>query len=285
MHPTRRDIERAILKLLPEEECTSVLEHVEKCEFCREIADDFRNFQQATPVLLEEDLAVARKTFDRLHRQSTRGLVISFTRLPSDDYHGELSLAADGDRADTPQVEELATLVSEKHDLVLRLMHDHSQSQDLLELVSSDPAVIHDALIEAPSLNHEFVADKNGRVLLPKSEKAAWEAIDWRIRLPEARFELKPLEFNADAPDSIQSVELHSEQDDRIRVRLETRDSDCSLVVEILELRGRTELEGVRAIVAAGTASGSGVGHLGVPFTFDLPDRKTPITIRIYSGS
>jgi hypothetical protein len=282
MHPTRRKIEQAILGLIAEKDLKEVMDHLDECRICREVADHFQEFQAAIPTATEDDLLVAGPVATGLYRDACRGQIISLTPLPGDLNPEELCLAADGQPARVPEIEELATLASEASDLVLRLMHDHAASQDFLQLVAEDYSEIAHTLVQIPSMKCEFVTDDKGRADLPPAGEITWDKVDWQIKMPEAVFDLKPLEFTPDQPDYSHSVELDTEQADRIRVTFEGRDDSCSIVVEVLELRGETDLAPMQAIVTAGSHGHSVRTITGQPIVLDLLDSDTPITIRLY---
>lgn len=285
MHPTRREIEKAILRLSSEEAQSRVTDHLGECLICQEVADQFREFQAAIPTVTEEDLLASRQVAADLYHNACRGQVVLLTPLPKDPNQDQLCLAADGKSARPSTIEEMATLVSETNDVVLRLMHDHTASQDYLQLVADDQSEIAHTLVQAPSLKQEFITDSSGRVDLPAAGETSWDAVDWQIRMPDAVFDLKPLEFDPDQPDYSHTVELDTDQADRIRVTFEGRSDSSSIVVEVLQLHGETDFAAMRAIVAAGRHGHSAPTVTGQPISLDLPDSDTPITIRLYRTS
>ncbi len=282
MHPTRREIERTILGLASDEDQSRIAGHLGECLICREIAEQFREFQATIPTASKEDLTAARQVANDLYREACRGQIVSLTPLRTISAREELCFAADGKPAHPSEIEELATLVSDANDLVLRLMRDHAASQDFLQLVADDYSDIAHTLVQIPSLKQEFVTDDKGRADLPPAGETPWDSADWQIKMPDAVFDLKPLDFTPDQPDYSHAVELDTDQADRIRVTFEGRSDSSSIVIEVLELQGETDLAPMRAIVIVGRHGHSAPTVTGQPVSLDLPDSDTPITIRLY---
>ncbi|MFH1688048.1 MAG: hypothetical protein ABIE70_11095 [bacterium] len=268
--------------LANEEDRRRVMDHTGRCRFCSEIIEQFQAFQASVASVSADELTLTPAQSDRLYRAACRGQIISLTFLSKNPPQEELSLAADGKPVAPPEIEEIATLVSDASDLVLRLLHDHKTSRDYVQLVAEDPAAIAYTLVQVPSQNQEFVTDKAGRVDLPAESETAWDNVDWQIKMPEAVFDLKPLEYTPDQPEYSRSVELDTEQADRVRVTFEKHADSCSVVVEVLALQGQTDFGALRALVTTDTPGQPAPTPVGQPIVLDLPDHETPITIRLY---
>ena len=284
VHPDRAELELFVSNRLADPvRAQRISAHVAECQFCREYCDNYRiQLETETVVdkmeLTSEDRAVA----DRIYQNALRGKAIALNVLPMAQNLAQIYLAADGLASGSQPVTNLATLYSEDPELVLRVMRDSAQGIDYLQLIGADPELVAHALIQIPEIQREFVADASGRVNLEREELKDYENLKWQIKLPDARFDLRPLVYDPEHVESVQEITLETEQHDRILVTLAGKTAGKQILIRVLALDGKTDFGSVRVSISQQSAHAVNSVTPNQVVPFDYIDPNQEINIRLF---
>jgi hypothetical protein len=284
VHPDKAELKLFVNNELTDQgQIAAVAAHVAACEFCAEFRDVYLAEKEG---VAESSRTAANASgqllADRLLRQARAGQVIDLTALPSGPSSTGWLLAADGVQVPEPPATNLLTLYSEKPDLVLRAMRDHLRGVDYLQLIGDDSELIANVLIQLPAPGLEYVTDSKGKVVLEEGKLSDVAASTWKVKLPDAWFEMQPLVYDPEKIESACEVSLETDQRDRILVTLIRKTEGKQVVLKVLELDGNTEYGNVRvAICQQDTRELKPVRpNQSVVFSTIDPDKE--ISIRIY---
>lgn len=279
MHPSRQKLEALVDGRLSDSEAAEVRAHVDQCAQCREVCKSHRVFLESLAEVQAEGLPPeARAQADRLYRKAVGGTVIDLTALVTPGVAGPTALAADGSAGDGDAIRNLATLFSEDPEVVLRVMHDPTLSEDYLQLVADDPDLVSHVLVTLPDVGREYATDDSGRAAIDVTGLDDITRAKWQIKLPQAVFDLEPLEYDPDRTEYSERQTIRTERDDEVEVTFEGKTVGSQITVRLTQLRGRQDFEPVRVIVSHGASSRLEQAAPGKVLSFDLED--SPATIQ-----
>ncbi len=260
----------------------SIRAHIAECEFCREFCDDYRadlEAQTETAKVQPEqrDWTVADEIFSDVYA----GRTISLNLLPAPRSISQMYLAADGERP-ADMVTNLATLFSEQPELVLRVMRDDARGIDYLQLISADPQLAAQAMIQIPEIQKQYVTDDTGKVLLARDELRDPESLQWEIKLPDARFTLRPLVYDPEHVESSREVILETEHHDRIQVVFETKTEGKQILIRVLEIEGEPNFGTIRVSIKQQNIHQVKEVAPNQNVSFNINDSDQEISIRLF---
>jgi hypothetical protein len=262
------------------DERNPLAEHLRECEFCREILDELQALNQCIEQSSMTDLPLAaQRKADELYRAALAAHIIDLKPL-TDILSLAAALAADGATGEDAEVRNLATLYAENPEVVLRLMHDRRQERGYLQLISPDPALVANVLVQVPELSWELLTDESGRADMEIDQPRDWNKLNWQVKLPEAVFQLEPLPLpdQADKPGAV--TILDNDQGDSIEVSLQSRAR--SVAVRVLKIRGREVYDNLRVMVSQNQAQSLQPAHPGKAVSFELKQPDATIYIRLF---
>ena len=106
----------------------------------------------------------------------------------------------------------------------------------------------------------------------------------WQIKLPDATFELIPAHYDPEQVEFSTQAVLESDRDDKIQVVLERKTEGKQIVVRVLELEGKDELDSVRISISQGQSGQLAQTRQGEPATFEIADPMRSIQIRLFTS-
>lgn len=283
MHPLKQKLKYFVDNKLDEAAFEEVEKHLKICQFCQEFVDDYKLLMASVDKAADEELPQrALALAEQLYQDGLKGKIIPLTPLGTEEKATALLLAADGKQEFRPRVKNLTTLCSENPDIVLRVMRDTDKGEDYLHLISDDPALSSNVMVQIPELNREFITDNHGRAILENIELEKLEQLKWQVKMPDAVFSLEPLIYDPDKTEYGSDIILETEKHDRIKVTFEGKTEGKQIAIEILELEGVSNFGQVKVIL---TQKESLVTRNAVPkspITFRLEDNKAVINIRLF---
>lgn len=283
MHPSRQQLEALVDGRLSEPEASDIRAHVDQCARCREACENQRTFLESLAEVQAEDLPPkARAQADRLYRRATEGKVIELTALTTRGIAAPTALAADGPEEPDDSIRSLATLYSEDPEVVMRVMHDPARSEDYLQLIADDPGLVSHVLVTLPDIGREYATDDAGRAAIDVTGLDDITRAKWQIKLPQAIFDLEPLEYDPDRTEYSERKTIRTERDDEVEVTFEGKTVGSQITVRLTQLRGKQDFEPVRVIVSHGTRSRLEQAAPGQVLSFDLEDSPATINIRLF---
>ncbi|RKX23865.1 MAG: hypothetical protein DRP47_12200 [Candidatus Zixiibacteriota bacterium] len=283
MHPSQKELSQFVEGKLNPQSASRIEKHIEICEFCRDFINDYRlNAKLLAETAAETVPPEAMAHAERLYNQAITGRTIPITTLLERESQASTALAADGDKEFSPSVQNLMTLCSEDPEIVLRVMRDHSQNQDYLQLISDNPLMTANVLVQIPELSLQYVTNSDGKAELDKTFDDSIEKLKWQIKLPDVVYDLEPLVYDPDKTEYAEDVELKTDRDDRIRVTFEGKTEGKQISIEILALDGRDDFGEVIVAITQKSQPQSVAARLQKPVTFDLVDNDSTINIRLF---
>jgi len=257
MHPSKEMLEKFIRGLIEDEAIRDeIRDHVEKCEFCGEYCEEYGRFLKSAGSIIQDGLPPeAIKQEEKLFRGALSGRIIPLRSFMVESDNEITYLAADGEEKQQPRVQNLATLYSENPEIVLRLMRDLDNKLDYLQVVSDDPEMADNVMIQLPDIDREFVTDKTGRATLENMPAEDWEKLNWQIKMPDAIFSLEPLAYDPDRVESSSQTILETAGGDRLKVVFEKRTEGGQVSMQLLELKGNPDFGAARVIVSSESGS------------------------------
>lgn len=279
MHPLREELNRFVEGL---ETAHSTIAHIRECEFCKTYCERYK-------LLLSEIDSVG--VIDREDISEIASSIFAGKSLPNiiylSPFHrntlpGQRILAADGERANEPVLQNLATWYSQEQDIVVRVMRDTERAVDYLQVIAQDESQMSHVLIESANAQLTYVTDKQGKVEFGLRQVEDLASIRWQIRLPEAVFQLDSLSYNPERVKSETDTILESPGGDKVSIKLQEKSEGKEIIVRVLALDGNAQYQHAR--VAITSKSGTEVKHVTPNDTlkFALVDANTEIGIRIY---
>jgi hypothetical protein len=283
VHPDRDALKLFVRKALRDAaQVGPVEEHLAECDFCRDYCELLRaemaSQAEVDAVQITDD---DRKLSDSLFQQAMSGRVIALNLMTSPSSR-QVHLAADGAEKYAPAVTNLATLYSEDPELVLRVMRDSEKDTDYLQLIGAHPELTAHVMIRIPEISREYVTDAAGRAIVPRGELGDAESLKWEIKLPDARFELRPMIYDPEHVESLQEVTLETGQHDRVQVTFASKTAGKQILIKVLELDGVADFGSVRVSISQQTTHEvrDVAPHQVVPFAIIDPNQE--INIRLY---
>jgi hypothetical protein len=154
--------------------------------------------------------------------------------------------------------------------------------EDYLQLISDDPAISSNALVQVPKLNREYVADSRGQAAIDITDIDMGEELNWQIKMPDAVFSLQPLKYEPDRTEYCEEVILTTKNNDRIRVTFEGKSQGKNISVEILELDGKDDFGAVTVVVSQDDVTSRDDLKPHKKATFEISDADATIGLRLY---
>jgi|GEM_PF-1200675 len=289
MHPSRADL----IKYLTadpgdRQKLGDTAAHLEQCAVCRAALARIEAWNQATAESTAQGLpAEAGLLADRLCLEAVSvSRIIELTPMAIEPAAEQVRLAADGQREAPLKkgLEQIATLFSEDPEVVLRIMRDRETGEKSLHLIGTDPQQTTNVMIQIVEPSMDFVTDGLGVAYLGERQLDNPADLKWQIRLPDATFMLKPLEYDPEKPGAKQQFDLEADKDNRVRVELEGRAEGIMLRLTLLRIGGHEDLESARVVVSQGTAEFQSVtAQPDKACTVTGLTASAPINIRIFA--
>ena len=285
MHPSQKKLSQFVDGKLNPQTAADIERHLEICEFCRDFANDYRLQNKllaevTTGTLPSKAMALA----ESLYNQAIAGRTIPITTLLERGGQSSMALAADGNKEFVPSVQNLVTLCSESPEIILRVMRDQRKHQDYLQLISDDPLMTANVLVQIPELNLQYVTDSDGKAELDKALDDSIDKLKWQIKLPDVVYDLEPLIYDPDKTEYAENIELKTDRDDRIRVTFEGKTEGKQISIEILALDGRKDFGDVIVAVTQKSQPRTVAARSKKPMTFNLADDDSTINIRLFQA-
>lgn len=283
MHLSKEKLKLLIDNRLDTTEIVEIEKHLKACEFCQEFVDNYKLLMNclektANIELPQEAITLAEK----LYHDAIKGKIIPLSILEPRENERSLQLAADGKQKVSPRVMNLTTLYSENPEIVLRVMHDEDKGEDYLHLISDDPSLSSNVMVQIPELDRQFITDDDGRAVIKNIELERFEHLKWQIKMPDAVFSLEPLIYDPDKTEYSKDIILTTDNNDRIKVTFEGKTEGKQIAIEILELDGSIDFGKVRVIVCHDESLSLKEAVLHKPVTFSLKDSQEKINIRLF---
>lgn len=285
MHPTKQELELYADGLVDDPKRRKEIQaHIETCEFCRENLDNYNLARKTLGDISQQELPVkALALADKLYRQAFAGQVILLETLAVERTDQPLLLAADGEEKYTPDTVSLATFYSEEPELVLRIMRDNREKHDYLQLIGDSPQAGANVLVQIPDSDMEFFTDSEGTARIADLDMNKLEEYNWQVRMPDAVFDLEPMQYDPEKIEYSREITLETEKKDKIIVAFEGKTEGKQISIRILELEGKSDFEHIRvAISQEGRTDMKSVDKDG-RISFNMADLKAPINIRLYT--
>ncbi|HDS01512.1 MAG TPA: hypothetical protein ENO22_00010 [candidate division Zixibacteria bacterium] len=283
MHPSRFEIEMYLAgRLDDDKKRAEIAEHLKLCEFCSEIAEEFREYLE---LLYEEDPEIPLRAYrqaELLANQALEGTIIPLKPIESACDEEIAYLAADGPEGELPEIVNLVTFYSDDPELVLKVMRNNREKRDYLELIGDEPFQVANVMIRIPEIEHDLITDTNGIASLADLKNSQYEQFSWQIKMPDAVFHLEPLEYDPDKTEYSKEMELETDHGDKIRIRFEGKTEGKQISVTIMQLEGESDFGGLKVLISQENLrlikSISETGDV----VFDLADKKAGIDIRLF---
>jgi len=125
------------------------------------------------------------------------------------------------------------SLASADQKVLLRAVRDSRTGDLWLYLISDDPRLRQDVIIEPFGMKQEYAVDERGRVNLGRMDWPAADQLYAKILVPTATFKMTPLNFSEDGE---KSAILETEAGDRIEIAIDGTSGNLAISVRILEL-------------------------------------------------
>ena len=284
VHPTRETLTAFIEGRLEEAESRRVQSHVNECDFCREFCDDLRLVAETGSLAEIDNLPTSSERLaDRLYRDSLSGLVVNLTSFHEDAEGRESPLAADNERDADFSDRRAITLYSADPEIVLRLMIGPNPDDNYVQLIADDAALVSHVLLQSPQLGKEFVTDANGRADLGAGPVEFTDEIKWRIKMPDAVFDLAPLKYDPDKPEHSERVTLETDRQDKLEVTFERLTEGKRITLRLLELDGKQDFGEVKVVIATEHTSRQKEIGIDSPATFEIDDADATVNIRLFT--
>lgn len=280
MHPLREELNRFVEG---QETAQSTIAHIRDCEFCSLYCERYELLLSeidAAGSLDREDISeIASSLFAGKSDPNIIHLSL-FHRIPLPGQRR--LLAAEGERAAEPVLQNLATWFSQEQDIVVRVMRDTEHAVDFLQVLAPDESLMAHVLIESADSQLTYVTDGQGKVEFALRQVEGLASIKWQIRLPEAVFQLDSMSYDPERVKSETDTILESPGGDRVSIKLQEKTEGKEIIVRVLALDGNAQYQQAR--VAITSKSGTEVKPVTPSDTlkFALVDANTEIGIRIF---
>ena len=154
---------------------------------------------------------------------------------------------------------------------------------DYLQLIADDPELVSNVLVQIPELHKEYLTDHEGRAVVVADQSIDWSNLKWQIKMPEAVFELEPLQYDPDKVISSKEFTLETDDYSKIRVIFESRIEGKRLSLQVLQLDGHTDFETIKVSVSHGNFHTITEATADESLTFDLTGSEDRIDIRLFT--
>lgn len=279
MHPLREELNRFVEG---QETAASVVAHIRNCEFCSLYCERYELLLSEIDSAESIDREALSEIASSIFAGKSLPKIIYLSPFHRNTLPGQRILAADGERANEPVLQNLATWYSQEQDIVVRVMRDTEHRVDFLQVIAPDESLMSHVLIESPDSQLTFVTDGQGKVEFGLQQVDDFASIKWQIRLPEAVFRLDALTYDPNRVKSESDTILESPGGDKVSIVLQEKAEGKEIIVRVLALDGNEQYQHAR--VAITSKSGTEVKHVTPNNTlkFSLVDANTEIGIRIF---
>lgn len=270
------------------ERMAMVAAHLQDCRSCRERLERLAAWREGVADSVSHGLpAQAVSLANNVYRDAlVAARIVPLVLMPFQQEEQAGRLAADG--GPTPVaptgLRHLATLYSEKPEIVLRVMRDAQTQEDTLHLLGKDPALVRNVLVHIVDPPMDFVTDQHGVVNLGRGRLDDPASLQWQVRLPDATFQLTPLEHPSAVSGASQEFELAAEGGNRVGVTVDRAAEGMILRLRMIAVGGRENPERVRLVVTQGQTERRIVEtHGSEPCVVARLSAAAPIDIRIFA--
>jgi hypothetical protein len=259
-----------------------ISEHIRECEFCSEFCETYKLYRDSVDSADILDLPQsALDAADDLYKRALRGMIVDMRPLAG-DIDIPLRLAADGGKSFEPDIVNLATLCSEQPEAILRVMRDSSRGIDYVQLISDDPELSRSVMIRIPEIGWESLTDDEGKAIIEKQIGDDISNLKWQIKLPDAVFSMKPLEYDPDETRCSGETELTTADSDRIHIELQSKTEGKQIAIKVLELDGKKDFGDIRVVISQRGVTTTSSTSRDSTISFDLTDTESVVNIRIF---
>lgn len=285
MHPLQDKLKSIVEGTLDDLSSSEVSDHIEACELCREFCQAYRLLIDSLAEARHEDLPPsAQENADKLYLDAIKTNVIPLLTLANDekDAYDDVLLAADSQPEPVQAIKNLATLYSEDPEVVLRVMRDSNQGRDYVQLIGDESSLVSFVLVQIPELDKEYITDKSGFAALEGDSLEEYEKLKWRIKLPDAVFNLEPLLYDPDKVEYSKELILETDNHDKIKIVYEGKTEGSQITLQILAMDGETEYGNIRVVVSQQRESIMREARPNETVEFNISDSNDQINIRIF---
>ena len=282
MHPSKRDLKDYLSNKLEDKKAVVVKEHLESCEFCQELLENMKLFEESMQQVVTDLPPRALRQANQLYIASLKGKTIEISPLFDSEQPTTLLLAADGAKEPVFGVENISTLFSEDPGLILRIMRDHDNKIDYMQLITEEKDLSSYVMVQIPELDFECLTDSNGKAVISGVELENIEKLKWQIKMPDAVFSLEPMIYDPDKTEYSKELDLITDNKDRINVKFEGKTEGKRISIKILELDGKKDYGDLKVtLVQQGASITKGISQ-NKSIVFELSDPDAEINIRLF---
>lgn len=260
-HASRKEIIKLLDNMLADSQAKRLQDHIASCQFCAEL---YQNLQEEHGIHFEKsEVRISRKVaetaqkiyagkLDDLYQKTNvlqPGLIIELKPLVLENVPKRPLLAADSQKEHAPEIEHFATAYSEEPEALVRLMRNNSLKKNFIQVVSADPKLFQNVLVESAELGCSVVTNDSGEADLPDVDLKNLSTARWSIRMPEAFFTLEPVEFDSDSMRGASEKILETQHGDKLRILLKSESGGVRIQIELLELHGNRDFESTRLAI------------------------------------
>ena len=282
MHPNREDIENYLSGVLGDSRSREIERHLAICEFCREFAQNFREFledlESAAMESLPEEL---NRLADTLFVRGLSSKIIDLKQLQSEAAK-EIFLAADSEAGESQALVALGTFYSEVPEMVLKVMRDNNAGYDFIQLISEKEWMTSNVLVRAPEINRETITGEDGRAVFTERLPAKIDHLKWQLKFPDAIFDLASLKYDPEKVEYEKEVTLETDRKDKIRVKFQGKTEGKQIEIAVLSLEGKPEFNTVKIAVSCEGKNQFKNVRNAETVSFEVKEPLEEIRIRLY---
>ena len=285
MHPLTDDLFKYANKLLDDNRQTEIKSHLNICQLCQEIVEDFQI--QAKLLEKQQNYKIPDEIYhlrDSLFNGAQPTNIITLKKLPSEIKSNTNLLAADGKDDSYPSIQNLVTLYSESPEVILRFIRDNIKNEDYLQLISENTEYSSHVMVQVPDLDYEFITDQNGKATVKNIDTEKLLDHKWQIKLPDAIFDLQPVDYNPEKTEYVKDIILETEKHDKIKVTFEGKTEGKNIKIEIVSLDGISDHRNIKVAVIQNSDITTGDINKNKQTSFKLGD-SNEISIRLFNIS
>jgi len=284
VHPSRSEIEMYLAgRLDDDKKGFEIAEHLKECEFCGEIAEEFKQYLDL--LYEEEESEMPLRAYQQvrtLHIRALERMSIPLKLIKS-AYDEEVAyLAADGSEGETPEIVNLATFFSDHPELILKIMRNNRENHDYVELIGDEPFQVANVMIRIPEIDRDLITDSNGVASLTDLKDTHYDQFSWEIKMPDAVFHLEQLEYDPDKTEYSKELELETDHGDKIRIRFEGKTEGKQITVNILQLEGESDFGELKVLISQADFRFIKTISRKDILVFNLADPEAGIEIRLF---
>lgn len=110
-----------------------------------------------------------------------------FNYQPENSTNQKVVLAAMTGVSDVAQLQSIATLASEEHGILVRILHDHRHKQYRIHIIEREQPQHEYAILTIEDINTDFVLDEEGKITFTPSDRINdlnWQNVEITYRTP-----------------------------------------------------------------------------------------------------